>query len=240
MKLSSEDLLSMVQNTQRLGQVKQKIGNLRYRTERAPILRMPTSTQANEKIGQIIGISGREFELLWQEVLEDPSEHEIEVIKNLILIAKLRGGKAIEEYNRQVAAAKDRYEVELHNHVSAMEQQNEYQAELDNLLAATEFVDLKATWASMIEEFQNYVESRDSVISHLEGDNALFFELLVKNSKHVRVEVGETDFIPRAVVNWDSVKTGLNIEHINTILRKWARLLDKRELEKNEQVDTDS
>ncbi|MNY24690.1 hypothetical protein D3C86_1584230 [compost metagenome] len=94
-------------------------------------------------------------------------------------------------------------------------------------MRASEFPDMMESWQRLIDNVQKYVEERENVVSRFKGHDRAFFELLKTNSKYVRVEVDETTGVELAVVIWDKVRDSLNIEHVHTILRKWAAIMEK-------------
>ncbi|MNR95649.1 hypothetical protein D3C72_267830 [compost metagenome] len=225
--INTGEVTELINNTRRLQKIKQQIGSLRYYSEMTPKLRLPTGSQNWEAIGKEIGMPGLEAEMIWNEILNNPSDHEIATIKKLLLVGKLTHTKPTLDYQLRCQSAQTAFDTEFQRCEDAKTKVIELEAELQEVMRASEFTDMMESWQRLIDNVQKYVEERENVVSRFKGHDRAFFELLKTNSKYVRVEVDETTGVELAVVIWDKVRNSLNIEHVHTILRKWAAIMEK-------------
>lgn len=225
--INTVEVTELINNTKRLQKIKQQIGSLRYYSEMSPKLRLPTGSVNWEAIGKQIGMPGLEAELIWNEILQNPSEHEIATIKKLLLVGKLTHTKPTIDYQNRCQNSQDAYDVEAKRCDEAKVKVAELEEELQEVLRASEFTDMLESWQRLIDDVKIYVEARDNQVEKFKGLDRAFFELLKTNSKYVRVETDEVTGKELAVVVWDKIRDSLNIEHVHTILRKWATMMEQ-------------
>jgi hypothetical protein len=227
MQVTSEEVKEVILNTQKLGKIKQKLASLSYRTERPPAYREPLAMASYENIAAKIGIKGREFELLFDSIIRDPDDHEIEALGRMITLAKLKNPEVLKPYHEQVQRSREQFEHETISYQKALQTKAELEDELKLLMTNTAVVNLRDEFTKVINQVRSHVEEHENVVTKFSGEEAEFFELLVKHSRFVHKLPNEMGIL-LAQVDWDEVAE-FNIEHINTIFRAWCKHLQEKE-----------
>lgn len=227
MPINTSEVTELIGNTKRLQKIKQSMGSLRYYSTSEPRMNIPKGSDNWENIGTAVGMAGLEAELVFRAILQDPDERELAAIKQLLFLGKLRHTAPSLEYGKRVRSAQEYYDTEVTRYADAVAKLKALELELEEVQRESQFTDMMAAWARLMDETRAYVESHDNVVSNFKGLDRAFFELIKNNSKYVRVETSETDGVERAVVVWDKIRDSLNLEHVHTILRKWATILEQ-------------
>jgi len=209
-----------IQQMFRLQKLKQKISSNQYAASVKVVFEPPTSPN-HDGLANALGMPSRELEILFDAIFANPDEDEIEALKRVVFLAKLRRPEPVLKYRAQYDQAKEFYENRLKNKQAAQAQIDDAQAEIDELLKDNDFTQQSYGWAKVIDSLQKTASAHNYVPSALPTEARRFAWLLTKKSKHAKIKDGKLDF------NWSQLESKLNPQHIADILKAWGDMQDQ-------------
>lgn len=219
--INIETAIEVVNKSHEVNQLRQRIGNNRYSLSRQPTLSKPVSRDPVIKaLAPHVGIPEFELELLVREILMDYDSANIEDLRRLFMLAKLKYSTPSIRYGEAVKQFSEAYERELEAYNKAKERDAEMKQKLTDLLNAEgPALDMVTSWKNTVDEIEAVVEAAEYKYSKLDAEHKQFLDFLNVRSKHMQIDaIGDTITIDFPMVR------KFHTEHIAGTLRGWIKL----------------
>lgn len=168
-----------------------------------------------------IGMNSREVQLIMADLLSNPSDQELEILKELLLIAKLGHEQPSIQFQDERRLAELNYE----NSVARVKKFNEDVINLDENIKQVKanMSELDEYFSNVVDQLKSMAESVVYVFDDLPSDSKEIFECIKKHTK-LMLFVNDIDFSRKIIIaQWDKFNN-FNWNHKTQILRSLSQL----------------
>jgi hypothetical protein len=226
--LSIENLDSSITNVRKINLLTNNIQTLESTIATTTVKYNPPYSAKFASIANHLGFNSKELEILFTDIFNDPSQYEIDLLKQLCIYAKLRHSEATNAYQNELKKSHDNFEKSTYNYKKMQETLQTRKNELEELMQESALVNFNKIWTELIDDYYENSKTYDFKVDLYDFKTLKFHELMVRNSRFVNNitnNIGETI----ADVDWNKIKNDFHHDHKRNIMKQWSEKLSSLE-----------
>lgn len=203
--------------------VKSKVNSYRHTLTRPPTLGEPHTTDVFHRLGAKLNVPGKQAELLVMAILDNPSDDELEVLGEMLMIAKLKHPEVLDQFNSMQQICVDKYNRDVERFETAQREFDDAAEKLKGFDLQGALGEIRKIWVNLMESLRDYLVAHDGFTEGLDGDAYKLLWVIDRNSKYLSLVASrDRPNVAKVEADWDHIVNNLKSEHIRTILQHWS------------------